>query len=102
MGLDMFMFIYGVRDNGPVVLPVLAWSQGCSTSFDVTTKQPSLGADAQAEQWSTQSVAEWLSRPDTGADAQTVQAFRDADVDGRALLALTSEDLKELVPKVRP
>lgn len=99
MGIDMFLYVFGISDGGPVVLPVLAWSHGASTSLDAISPPPRLPSTGPlSSSWDVAAVEKWVSGVAPGFEA----AFGTHLIDGTALLALGESDLTALVPQIGP
>ncbi len=98
MGLDMYLYVFGVRDSGPVALQVLAWSFGVSSSEKQEQKEAASKCDS-VEKLSAYQVGEWLAS-ECSISEETIKRFAQHEIDGVALLHLTQDDLKELEPKV--
>ena len=97
----MFLFVHGIRPE-PVVIPTLAWSHGCSSGGGRYGSRPVRKAvnetEKKADEWTEAQVGEWLEKK--GFGGEVAKAFATNKIDGRALLGLTSDDVKEMVPTI--
>eukprot|EP00727_Mastigamoeba_balamuthi_P013881 m51a1_g9115 hypothetical protein (431) ;mRNA; f:124707-126247 len=118
MAIDMFLFLYAEGSQRPIVLDVLAWSWGASSSdcrgrrrrrnaaavppadSQKPAKRQRPADDAEEfevkgltpSEWSCSDVSRWLEYVGLGALAPALAAAR---VDGEVLLALGGAELKE-------
>jgi hypothetical protein len=95
---DMYAFVTLEGRAKPIPIVALAWSHGCSNNNSRSygavqrPKKPTDDHERKALEWTTGDVLAWLATKQVSAD--TITAFKNNDVDGRALLMLNSDDLK--------
>ena len=76
---EMFIWVWGVREAGPVVIPALAWSHGASGSsrYDAPPAPADLDAHRRrAKQWSVDEVCDFVKKSGKLSDEQA-KLFRD-------------------------
>lgn len=99
----MWVFVWGVREEGPVVLNALAWSHGASRDGGGYGRrgryQEPEDDDSEKEEpkpefysWTTAQVVQWART--NGVAESVLKALEAHAVDGRALFATSYDDLK--------